>query len=191
MGPKIKFSKEQIIDIAFEIAKKEGIDNITIRKVAKKMGSSIAPIYVNFKGVHELIEAVINKIFDLSQQMLLEQSTSNPFHDMGVASLRFAKKYPVLFRDLIMKNNHYMKDYNEVMGTILLEKMKKDPELDVFTDDELMSFLVKMRFFQLGLSVAIANGLLPDSFSENDAISLLESTANDILTSAKEEKNKL
>ncbi|HCF51225.1 MAG TPA: TetR/AcrR family transcriptional regulator, partial [Syntrophomonas sp.] len=34
MGPKIKFTKEQIIDAAFEIAKAEGIDNITMRKIA-------------------------------------------------------------------------------------------------------------------------------------------------------------
>lgn len=191
MGPKTKFSKEQIINIAFEIAKTEGIDNITIRKVAKEMGSSIAPIYVNFKGVNELIEAVISKIFSVSQKMLSEQSTFNPFHNIGVASLRFAKEYPVLFRDLIMKNNHYMKDYNQIMGNILIEQMKKDPALDGFTDDELMSILLKMRVFQLGLSVMIANGLLTDNFTENEAVSLLESTANDIIASNRQRKNKL
>ena len=48
MAPKKKYSKEKIIDSAFEVARIEGIDSITIRKVAEKMGSSIAPIYVNF-----------------------------------------------------------------------------------------------------------------------------------------------
>ncbi|MCG8482411.1 MAG: TetR/AcrR family transcriptional regulator, partial [Clostridia bacterium] len=125
MGPKTKFSKEQIIDIAFEIAKKDGIDNITIRKVAEKLGSSIAPIYVNFKSINELTQAVLSKIFSISKKMLWEQNTLNPFRDMGIASLRFAKEYPVLFRDLVMKNNCHMKDYNQVMDTILIKQMKK------------------------------------------------------------------
>lgn len=41
MPPKKKFSEEQIIDAAFEIAKTEGMDSITIRKVAFQMGLSI------------------------------------------------------------------------------------------------------------------------------------------------------
>ncbi len=61
MAPKSKFKKDQIIDAAFEIARTEGIDRITIRKVAEKLGSSIAPIYVNFKEVDELIQEVIKK----------------------------------------------------------------------------------------------------------------------------------
>ncbi|MFK4997460.1 TetR/AcrR family transcriptional regulator [Bacillus sp. N9] len=65
MPPKKKFSKEQIIDAAFEIAKEEGVSNITIRKVANQLGSSIAPIYVNFKDVDELIYEVIKKLWSL------------------------------------------------------------------------------------------------------------------------------
>lgn len=184
MGPKIKFTKERIIDAAYEIAKIEGIDNITIRKIAEKMGSSIAPIYVNFKDVNELIQAVISKIFIVSHQMLLEVDTGNPFLDMGVASLRFAKEYPILFRDLIIKKNHYMKNYDQEMGTVLIEQMKKDPELTGFTNEDLMTILLKMRIFQLGLSVMIANGLLSDDFTEEKAIELLKSTANDVITTA-------
>ena len=58
MGPKVKFTREQIIDAAFEIARTEGIDSITMRKIAEKMGSSVAPIYVNFNNVDELNEAL-------------------------------------------------------------------------------------------------------------------------------------
>lgn len=61
MPLKPKFTKEQIIDSAFQIAKEEGIDKITIRKVANHLGSSSAPIYVNFKDVQELKRAVIKK----------------------------------------------------------------------------------------------------------------------------------
>jgi AcrR family transcriptional regulator len=112
MGPKIRFTKEQVIDAAFEIARTEGIDNITMRKVAQNMGSSVAPIYMNFKNINELIEALIERIARISQQLVAEENTGNPFYDMGRASLRFAMEYSVLFRDLVMKSNNYMKGYD-------------------------------------------------------------------------------
>ncbi len=185
MGPKIKFSKEQIIDAAFEIAKTEGIDNITMRKIAEGMGGSVAPIYVNFKNINELIEAVIERIMGVSQQLLIEESSGNPFYDMGRASLRFAMEYSVLFRDLVLKNNSYMQDYDEEMMPVLIKEMQKDPELEGFTEDELKNLLLKMKIFQLGLSVMAANGLLPKEYKKQDLLDILSSTANDVILSAK------
>lgn len=190
MGPKVKFTKEYIIDIAFELAKIEGIDSITMRKIAEKMGSSVAPIYVNFKNNNELIEAVIDRIISISQQLLIEESTGDPFQDMGRASLRFAMEYSVLFRDLVMKNNEYMKDYDKKIIPSLIVEMKKDPELEDFTEDELKTILLKMRVFQLGLSIMVANDLLPEDYKEKDLMNILSSAANDVIRSAKLEKTK-
>ena len=190
MGPKAKFTREQIIDAAFEIAKTEGIDNITMRKIAEKLGSSVAPIYVNFKDISQLIEAVIERIIDISHKLLSEESTGNPFTDMGMASLRFAKEYSVLFRDLVMKNNNHMKSYDENIVPVLIEQMQKDPELEGFTIDELKTILLKMRIFQLGLSVMVANGLLPVDYEKEDLMNILSSAANDVILSAKAQKNK-
>ena len=148
MGPKIKFTKEQIIEAAFEIARTEGIDSITMRKVAKKMGSSVAPIYVNFENVDELNKALIERITSISRQLLTEENTGNPFSDMGNASLRFAMEYSVIFRDLVAKGDKYMQGYDEKMMPVLVEEMQKDPELKGFTVDELKTILLKMRIFR-------------------------------------------
>lgn len=186
MPPKKKFSKEQIIDTAFEIARSEGIDSITIRKVAEQLGSSSAPIYVNFKDVDELIREVVNKIIAVSKQLLMEQNSGDPFHDIGVASLRFAKEYSVLFRDFVMKPNDYMQNYNEDMGGDLIELMKEDTVLEGFSEEELRLILLKMRIFQTGLSVMVANGLLPDELGEDQLIGLLDSAATDVIIAARQ-----
>ncbi len=181
MPPKKKYTKEQIVNEAFEIAKEEGIDNITIRKVAKRLKSSIAPIYVNFQDVEELIGEVIKKTFALGKEFLDEDSSGEPFRDIGMASLRFAREYPVLFRDLIMKQNDYMKDYDQDMGQPLIEEMKRDPQMEGLSETELQNILLKMRVVQTGLSVMIANGLLPMSFGEEEEIKLLDDIAADIV----------
>ena len=188
MAPKTKFSKQQIIDTAFEIARTEGLDSITTRKVAEKMGSSVAPIYVNFKEIDELIKEVVKKVADISKQYLAEIDSGNPFHDIGVASIRFAKEYSVLFRDLVMKPNEYLQNYDEDMGEDLVRLMKEDEELKGFSNDELKLILLKMRIFQTGLSIMVANGLFPDNFSENQMIELLDSTASDIVIATRLQK---
>lgn len=184
MGPKVKFTREQIIDAAFDIAKTEGIDGITMRKIAEQLGSSVAPIYVNFRNVDELHEALTERIISISQQLMREENTGNPFYDMGRASLRFVVEYSMIFRDLVMKNNKYLKGYDEKMMPALIAEMKKDPELEGFTGDELKTILIKMRIFQLGLSIMVANDILPGDYDVQDLMDILSSAADDVILSS-------
>ncbi len=190
MGPKVKFTREQIIDAAFEIAKTEGINAITMRKIAEQIGSSVAPIYVNFKSIDELNEALIDRIISISQELLSEESSGNPFYDIGRASLRFASEYSLIFRDLVMTNNSSIKVYDEKIIPALIEEMKKDPELEGFSEDELMTILFKMRIFQLGLSIMVANGLVPEVYEIQDLMDLLSSAANDAILSTRLSKSR-
>ena len=190
MAPKKKFTKQQIIDAATDIAKKEGMSNITIRKVADHLGSSIAPIYVNFQNVEELLEAVMEKINELSFQLLEEVKSGQPFHDIGVASLRFAKEYPVLFRDFVMNQSRFMDNYDQGMGQEMIKQMKGDKNLEGFSDEELMTILLKMRIFTSGLSIMVAGGMLPEEFNEEMGVELLDSMATDVITSAYLKKKK-
>ncbi|WP_106495783.1 TetR/AcrR family transcriptional regulator [Lentibacillus sp. Marseille-P4043] len=185
MAPKKKFSKEDIIHAAFNIAKVEGLEAITIRRVANELGSSIAPIYVNFSDVDELIQEVVTKTKEISRQLLQEQNSGEPFRDIGIASLRFAKEYSVLFRDLIMKKNPHMEyETNDIDMVMVMEQMGKDPMLARFSNEELKTILLKMQIFQMGLSVMAANGLLPKNFSDEMMIETLDSAAEDVIATA-------
>lgn len=188
MPPKTQFSKEHIITAAFEIASEEGLEGITIRKVAERLGSSIAPIYVNFASLEELIEAVVSRTFAAGQELLAQTDTGRPFFDLGVASLRFAREYSPLFRDLILKPNRYMQSYEQEMSPAMIEHLKKDPLLSGFDQQELADILLKMRIFQLGLSVMVANQLLPPEFDETKVIQLLNSAAENVIFSTRVHK---
>ncbi|MCI1773993.1 MAG: TetR/AcrR family transcriptional regulator [Paenibacillus lautus] len=185
MPPRPKFSKEQIINSAFHIAKTEGLDKVTIRKIADHLGSSSAPIYVNFNDVDEVKRAVIHKVVELSQQMLQEHQSGNPFRDIGIASLKMAMEYPVLIRDFALEPNEYLKNYDEEMVRELVNMMQKDPGLEDFTEEELMAILLKMRIFQTGLTLMAANGLQPEEFDFDQMIKLLDSVAEDVVMAAR------
>ena len=183
MPPRTKFTKEAIIDAAFDIAKTEGIDNVTVRKIADKLGSSIAPIYVNFTDVEELKQDVLLKLHNIAQQMLMTQYNSNPFLNIGIASLKFAREYSVLFKDLIFNSNRYLSRV-QPSRTNMLEHMKQSSTLSGFSDEELGEILFKMQIFQFGLSVMAVNGMLPEECDEDMMIRMLESTGKDVITAA-------
>jgi len=184
MAPKPKFTKQDIILAAFDIACAEGLDSVSIRKVADRLGCSIAPIYVNFADAEELLQRVVEHALHTAKQMIAEQRTGQPFRDMGMASLRFAREFPLLYRDLIMKNNPYMKhdeqQLNEVVGL-----MKEDPDLAGFSGEELRALLIKMQTFQTGLSVMVANDLFTTSLDEEQVMAMMDEAAEDFIRAAR------
>ena len=111
MAPKTQFSKNQIVDAAFQIACRDGMDGITARKIATEIGGSVAPVYVNFGDLEEVRDAVVDKIVDISREILEETDSGRPFRDIGLASIRFARRYPVVSRDLTLRPNRYLEEY--------------------------------------------------------------------------------
>ena len=180
MPPKNKFTREEIIEAAFEIAKEEGFSKITARSVASRLNSSVAPIYVNFKTIEELTQAVVQRVFALSEDLLTKQKGQNLFENIGNASLAFARDYPVLFRELVLKPNPYMASY-EATERVMVDALKSNEEMKDWTMEERRRLFVKMRIFQLGLSAMVANGHMPSWFDDKESEKLLKETGEQLL----------
>src|SRR6056297_3874520 len=190
MPPKKKFSKDQIIVKAFEIAKTEGIESITARRIAEELKCSVAPIYFNFKDIEHLKQAVVGKIFELMRKLAQTTYTGDIFLDIGIASLKFAREYSVLFRELVLMKNQYMDHYDQELGNEIIDKIIEDKELNGFSKEEVRTVFLKMRIFQLGLSAMVANEQLPKDFDEEKQIELLKCTGEDVIQSTRLKKQK-
>ncbi len=180
MPPKNKFTREEIVEAAFEIAKEEGFSKITARSVASRLNSSVAPIYVNFNTIEELTRAVVQRVFVLSEELTTKQKGQNLFENIGRASLEFARDYPVLFRDLVLKPNPYMSSY-ENTERVMVEALKENEEMKDWTMEERRRLFLKMRIFQLGLSAMVANGHVPSWLDEKESEKLLLETGDQLL----------
>lgn len=180
MPPKTKFDRETVVEAAFDIAKEEGFAGITARSVANRLGCSVAPIYLNFETIDDLIKAVIERVFALTNELLAQQTGPHLFENIGKASLVFAREYPVLFRELVMQKNPYMASYETVQDA-MVEALPEDENLRGLTYDELKRLLLKMRIFQTGISVMAANGQLPSWLDEQSAEALLLEVGEDLL----------
>lgn len=125
LPPKPKVTKESIVNAAFEILRKEGIDKINARAVCERLNCSTQPIFWHFKNMEELKDETIRKAKDLYNEYIQTALKEPlPFKAAGLAYIKFAKDEPLLFSLLFMKDNHninpggteYDENYNEVLS---------------------------------------------------------------------------
>lgn len=104
MPPKVKYSREQIVNTALELVRKQGSDALTARSLAAALGTSTAPIFTAFTSIEELADTVARKAFTLYEDYLVRGLTHPiPFKGAGLAYIRFAKDEPMLFRLLFVE----------------------------------------------------------------------------------------
>jgi len=96
--------KESLVTTALEMLDEEGLEAITLRELASRLGTSRSAIYRHFKGKNDLMRAVILEgfmkldqaiapYFDHEEMKLIER-----FHGMGAAYTAFATSNPNLYR---------------------------------------------------------------------------------------------
>ncbi|WP_407356094.1 TetR/AcrR family transcriptional regulator [Methanolobus sp. WCC5] len=180
MPARTKFNKEDIVEAAFAIAKEEGLSGITARSVARRLDCSVAPIYVNFTTIDDLIAAVVERVFAMSGDLLSRQEGPHLFENIGKASLSFAREYPVLFREIVMQNNPHMAS-NESFQDEMAKALAGDEGMYGLSLDERKRLLLKMRIFQTGLSVMVANGHLYSLIGEQEIENILLEVGEELL----------
>ena len=61
MARKEKIHKDFLVDTAFILAKQEGFENVTARKLAAKAGCSTQPIFRLYENMDDLLAQVYDK----------------------------------------------------------------------------------------------------------------------------------
>ena len=107
MAPKIKFSKEDIIEATLDIVRKSGSEAINARTIASTLECSTQPIFSNFNNMEELRLAVVEKAEIICNDYIKREVESNiypVYKASGMAYIRFAKEEKELFKLLYMRD---------------------------------------------------------------------------------------
>lgn len=105
MPPVKKTGRDEIIDAAFDIVRKEGLDSLNARYIAKRLGTSTQPVFSNFRNMDEVKMEIIKKASLLYFEMLDEEERKGQYPVLkarGMGYVRFAKDERFLFRMLFM-----------------------------------------------------------------------------------------
>lgn len=182
------FTREEIIEAAFNIFAAEGMTTISARKVAASLGCSTAPVYTSFSSMDELKGLLLDKALELLSDYTQRMYTPHVFLNMGVGMLEFAKDYPLVYRTLFLEGNTYQFILSEFMRRNLIQ-MKKDPALRVFDEPELQSILDKLTAYTHGLAAFICADMLEHQTTAH-FIDSLQDAGGDIMvaTALKQDK---
>ena len=107
MPPKIKVTKEDIINTAVDIVRKNGAEAINARTVASVLNCSTQPVFSNFATMEELRLAVVEKADALCQEYMqreVENGEYPAYKANGMAYIRFAREEKELFKLLYMRD---------------------------------------------------------------------------------------
>ena len=107
MPPKVKISKEDIIETAVGLVRKNGADSLNARSIASSLGCSTQPVFSNFSSMDELRLAVVGKANEICTQYIkteAERSEFPVFKASGMAYIRFAGEEKELFKLLYMRD---------------------------------------------------------------------------------------
>lgn len=118
MARKESITKEHLIDSAFSMAMEEGIENVTARKLASKAGCSTQPIFRVYTNMEELLCEVYDRAILFYNQFYdsCDKSHIEPFVNLGLAYIRFAKEQPKLFSMLFLSLNRFNRSLYEILN---------------------------------------------------------------------------
>ena len=107
MPPKVRITKEDIINTAVDIVRKNGEQALNARTVAAVLNCSTQPVFSNFATMQELRLAVVGAADALCQEYMKREVESGkypPYKANGMAYIRFAKEEKELFKLLYMRD---------------------------------------------------------------------------------------
>lgn len=133
MPPKAKYTREEIINKAFEMTRKNGIDSVVARELGKELGTSSSPIFTAFKNMEELYNEVRKVAMQEFEAYVRDAINYAPaFKYVGMKMIEFAMKEPKLFQLLYMREHDGTQTYGMLIDElgetvdVCIEIMQKD-----------------------------------------------------------------
>lgn len=138
MPPKIKITKEKILNAAFKIVQEKGYESLNAREIAKKLNCSTQPIFRVYENMNELKIELYKKV-DEYQVFYMQNGMEKheiPFLGMGIAYIEFARDEKNLFKllfmsDMIVPKNIYEfleDEHNQSVISIISKMVQIDTE---------------------------------------------------------------
>ena len=160
MPPSVRFSREAVLNAAYQLIRREGVEALNARSIAHELGGSTQPIFRLFSGMDELRTAVTELTLSTWKERLQDRlhTSAFPYLSIGMSFLLFARDEPELFKLLFMRDrvsDGSCTDYNVDWGIPLIENSVK---VDVDTARKLYQ---RNWLFCYGLAVSIATKYIP------------------------------
>lgn len=131
--PKQKITKEMVVDAAFELARRGGMELVLVKNIAKELNCSVQPIYSYCENMDGLRRDVAERADCFVREYVAGHlSSEDLFRSTGQAYVRLAKEEPHIFRIFILHQRDgissleelYRKETNPHLAEALAQELR-------------------------------------------------------------------
>ncbi|HBG7673085.1 TPA: TetR/AcrR family transcriptional regulator [Clostridioides difficile] len=135
MPPKVKITKEMILNTVLDITREVGFEAVNARSIASKLQCSTRPIFTCYKNMNELKNEFLAFAYEYYNQYVVNYRNSksvSPYLLLPLSYIEFAQEETYLFKllfindlDLMMKeaNDFYKEIDNEKKARLFSESI--------------------------------------------------------------------
>lgn len=132
MPPKPKYTKEEIVNAAYELTREKGIDAVVAREVGRRLNTSATPIFTVWNSMDELKQEVwklAKRKYQAYMQGVFDYTPS--FKEFGLRWVAFAAEEPNLYRLLFLSRREthdpyarFKQDFEGILTPLVEEIMR-------------------------------------------------------------------
>lgn len=157
----VRFTRDAVLHAACQLMRREGMDALNARAIAKELGGSTQPIFrlfTNMEDLHRELILYVARQFQARAEADMAQSDS-PYIQLCTTYLLYGRDEPELFKLLFMRDRVSKGQYSDQTNfDLVFNIIKKETPLD---DETALRFFERTWLFIHGLAVYIATKYIP------------------------------
>lgn len=161
MPPTVRFTRDAVLHAACQLMRREGMEALNARAIAKELGGSTQPIFrlfTNMEDLHRELILYVARQFQAHAEADMAQSDS-PYIQLCTTYLLYGRDEPELFKLLFMRDRVSEGQYSDQTNfDLVFNIIKKETPLD---DETALRFFERTWLFIHGLAVCIATKHIP------------------------------
>lgn len=161
MPPTVRFTRDAVLHAACQLMRREGMEALNARAIAKELGGSTQPIFrlfTNMEDLHRELILYVARQFQAHAEADMAQSDS-PYIQLCTTYLLYGRDEPELFKLLFMRDRVSEVQYSDQTNfDLVFNIIKKETPLD---DETALRFFERTWLFIHGLAVCIATKYIP------------------------------
>lgn len=161
MPPTIRFTRDAVLHAACQLMRREGMEALNARAIAKELGGSTQPIFrlfTNMEDLHRELILYVARQFQAHAEADMAQSDS-PYIQLCTTYLLYGRDEPELFKLLFVRDRVSEGQYSDQTNfDLVFNIIKKETPLD---DETALRFFERTWLFIHGLAVCIATKYIP------------------------------
>lgn len=119
MPPKVKYTREMIVEAAIEITRESGLEAVTARELGKKLGCSSRPVFTAFANMEEVQQEVVKEAKRILNEYLgFASEYQLEFKKIGMQMIRFAMEEPRLFQIVYLEQGDGVRSFAELLDDL-------------------------------------------------------------------------